>query len=65
MSKYQIKIGDQLSCPVCQKSFVSTEDTKYIISGGYTCSWKCFLKRCKEREQEKEVERNKHVSRNH
>ena len=38
-----VKVGDKLVCPVCGKEFVATEDTVYIIRGGYTCSWKCFL----------------------
>lgn len=34
---------ETLICPVCGKSFPPDDDTKYIASGGYTCSWKCFL----------------------
>jgi len=36
-------IGNKYICSVCEKQFVATEDDKYIINGGYTCSWKCFL----------------------
>jgi len=32
-----------LTCPVCGKEFKPNDDTKYIATGGYTCSWKCFL----------------------
>jgi hypothetical protein len=41
-----------LICPVCGKEFKKNEDTKYIISGGYTCSWKCFSKEAKRRTKE-------------
>ena len=44
------------TCPVCNKEFEANDDTRYIISGGYTCSWKCFLKEAKEREIEKKKE---------
>ena len=49
----EVKIGERLVCPVCNKEFKATDDTKYIVSGGYTCSWKCFLTRVKEAEDEK------------
>ena len=42
-----------LICPVCEKEFKPTADTKYIVSGGYTCSWKCFLKEVKQYEKDK------------
>lgn len=55
-----VKIGEELICPVCGKIFKATEKTKYIIKGGYTCSWKCFFveatKRC-----EAKLERNKKI----
>ena len=38
---------EKLTCPVCGKQFVKTEDHKYIVREGYTCSWKCFLERVK------------------
>ena len=44
---------DKLICPVCGKEFKVGEDTHYIISGGYTCGWKCFLDEMKRREAEK------------
>lgn len=42
-----------LTCPVCSKEFKPNNDTKYIVYGGYTCSWKCFLTRVKEQENKK------------
>lgn len=48
-----VQIGDILICPVCNKEFKATDDTKYIAKGGYVCSWKCFLARVKEGEAEK------------
>ena len=44
------KLGEILTCPVCGKEFKVNNDTKYIIAGGYTCSWKCFLKEAKKRD---------------
>lgn len=49
-----------LTCPICGKKFKPNDDTKYIIAGGYTCSWKCFLDEVKRREAEKKEE-NKNV----
>lgn len=48
-----VVVGDTLVCPVCGKSFKATEDTCYFISGGYTCSWKCFLDEVKRKEAAK------------
>lgn len=45
-----------LICPVCQKEFEANDDTRYIIAGGYTCSWKCFLAETKRRRLAKEAE---------
>ena len=42
-----------LMCPVCCSVFEITDDTKYIIAGGYTCSWKCFLNEMYKRNREK------------
>lgn len=42
-----------LTCPVCQKEFKPSDDTKYIAAGGYTCSWDCFLKVTKKQEDKK------------
>ena len=47
------EIGDVLKCSVCGKEFKAHDDTKYIINGGYTCTWKCFLDCCKEKEKNK------------
>lgn len=49
--------NEKLICPVCGKEFKPTADTCYIISGGYTCSWKCFLNEVKRREREKTVKK--------
>ena len=51
---------ENLICPVCGKSFPPDDDTKYIASGGYTCSWDCFLtvvKRDESKRKEKESEK--------
>lgn len=37
-----------LICPICGKSFIQTEEHKYRVREGLTCSWKCFLERVKE-----------------
>lgn len=51
---------EMLTCPVCGKEFEVNDDTKYIIAGGYTCSWKCFLDEVKRREaRKKEEEKDK------
>lgn len=42
-----------LICSVCGKEFEANDDTRYIICGGYTCSWKCFSTESKKREEEK------------
>lgn len=44
-----------LICPVCGKEFKPNDDTKYIINGGYTCSWKCFLDEAKRKDEEKKL----------
>ena len=44
---------EALICPVCGKSFPPDDDTKYIASGGYTCSWDCFLTVVKRGESKK------------
>lgn len=36
-------IGEEIKCSVCGKQFKAHDDTKYIINGGYTCSWQCFV----------------------
>ena len=35
--------GQSYVCPVCGKTFVATDEHKYVICGGFPCSWKCFL----------------------
>lgn len=46
-----------LTCSVCGKEFKANDDTRYIISGGYTCSPKCFFKEVKEKEAQKRKDR--------
>lgn len=48
-----------LICPVCGKEFEPNDDTKYIVKGGYTCSWKCFLKEVADKQGIKNKENNK------
>ena len=38
------KFGDKIKCPVCNKKFTFGDQSKYIASGDYVCSWNCFLK---------------------
>ena len=45
-----------LVCSVCEKEFEANDDTRYIIAGGYTCSWKCFLTESKQRYKIKQLE---------
>ena len=52
-----------LICPVCGKEFEANDDTRYIVAGGYTCSWKCFLKEDKRlRDKKVLVNKQKHKS---
>ena len=47
-------------CSVCGKEFEAHDDTRYIIAGGYTCTWKCFLQEAKRRDAIRESKkRNK------
>ena len=48
-----------LTCPICKKEFKPNEDTNYIVTGGYTCSWKCFWTSVKIREKQKVKDRQK------
>ena len=45
---------DLLTCTVCGKEFKKNDYTKYIINGGYTCSWKCFIDEGKRKDAERE-----------
>lgn len=45
---------ETLICTVCGKEFKVNDYTKYIINGGYTCSWKCFINEAKRRDAERE-----------
>lgn len=51
--------NELLVCPICGKEFEPNDDTKYIIAGGYTCSWKCFLNESKKREAKRKEQNNK------
>ena len=46
----QVKLGEELFCPVCGQLFKATEYTKYIIKGEYTCSWECFFNETQSRD---------------
>lgn len=37
------QLGEVLCCPVCGKEFKVTDDTKYAVAEGFTCSWKCCI----------------------
>lgn len=37
------KNGEKLICPVCNKEFKATDNTRFIINNGWTCSWHCFI----------------------
>jgi hypothetical protein len=50
-----------LTCPVCGEEFEVTDDTKYIIAGGYTCSWKCFLNEMYRRKEKNDKDRKGNV----
>ena len=62
MRNYSMLILDSketLICTVCGTEFKPDDDTKYIIAGGYTCSWKCFLKEAKERDAKRTSQKEK------
>lgn len=44
---------ETLICTVCGKEFKVNDYTKYIINGGYTCSWKCFINEAKRKDAER------------
>ncbi len=48
-----VDTSNKLICSVCGQEFTPDDDTKYIIAGGYTCDWKCFLNEAKRRDAEK------------
>lgn len=47
------------TCSVCGKEFEANDDTRYIIAGGYTCTWKCFLQESKRRDAIRESKKEK------
>lgn len=55
---------EKLTCTVCGKKFDPNDDTKYIIAGGYTCSWKCFSDEVKRREAKKKQEEKERYKEN-
>ena len=46
----------RLICPICGKKFKPNDDTKYVIGGGFPCSWKCFWIELKRRNDKKDNE---------
>lgn len=52
---HQLKQGDNIYCSVCGKPFTLGPQHKYIINGGYSCSWECFLKASRPKEEVKQV----------
>lgn len=56
------QLGETIICPVCNKEFKVTHDTKYAVADGFTCSWKCIMdhrKKVNETKQEKRRGRKK------
>ena len=56
-----LRAEGKLTCPICNKEFKASGDTKYIFSGAYTCSWKCFYNEVKKREEAKKEAKKKEV----
>lgn len=54
----------KLICSVCNKEFEANDDTRYIISGGYTCSWKCFLNESKRRDALRQKDDKNKINKN-
>ena len=49
MANADIIVGNTYTCPICNKSFIATNEHHYFVFDGYTsyeptCSWKCFRK---------------------
>lgn len=55
ISKQIPKVKQTLICPVCKKEFEVSDDTKYIVKGGYVCDWKCFKQRMKDTKEERQL----------
>ena len=53
---YNPATGETLTCPVCNKDFKVSEDTKYIAMGGFTCGWKCFMVSARSAASKRETE---------
>lgn len=45
--------GEKLICSVCNKEFKASDNTRFIINNGWTCSWACFINEHKKQMQEK------------
>ena len=53
----------KMICTVCGEEFEANDDTKYIIHGGYTCSWECFLTEAIKLDKEKSIREEQQVKR--
>lgn len=47
------KNNDKIVCKNCQKEFIVTDLTRFMISDSFACSWKCFLEWNKNRKDKK------------
>lgn len=52
-------LGQSYVCPACGKTFVATTEHRYIICGGFVCSWKCFITTARNIEKTKKEASNK------
>lgn len=48
------KNNDKIVCKNCQKEFIVTDATRFMISDSFACSWKCFVEWNKSRKNKKE-----------
>ena len=53
------KLGDKVTCPVCGKTYVFSQENYAIAKGDYTCDWKCFAGHVKKVTSEKEDQKTK------
>lgn len=44
----------KIICKNCQKEFIVTDLTRFMISDSFACSWKCFVEWNKNRKNKKE-----------
>lgn len=54
MGQPEFKLGAKVTCPICSKNFVITQETCCIAKGGYVYDWKCFNTHVKKTTAEKE-----------